>query len=190
MAETDSSDLDKRNYEELRTAIRDFDRVIRSQMQIQGQMSNRIKNSIRAGMLFLVLLGISIFILLASMVTQVKHVSGAVNNMASSFDEVKLQMAHVDELMQRMERNVSPMVTIGEVMQDMDDDMILMSQQVDAMQSEVGVMSNRLGHIRQQADLMNHTAAAMDMEIYRLNNDMHRMAKPARSLNNMIPFPW
>lgn len=191
MAETEleGRDVDTENYEELRNAIRHFDRVIRSQIVIQGRQGDRIKNSIRAGMLFLVLIGISIFIILYTMVTQVSLISDAVVRMDQSFDEVRVQMNEVDQLMTGMERNVLYMDAVSSVMKNMDAEMGQMTRQMQQMQVEVDAMKNEVTVIRQQADIMTHTTGVMDQEIYRMNQDMNRLAAPARSMNKMFPMP-
>lgn len=178
------------NYEELRDAIRHFDRVIRSQILIQGKQGDRIKNSIRAGMLFLCLIGISIFVILITMVTQVELISDAVVRMDNAFDEVRDQMVHVDSLMTKMEVNVAHMDTVSTVMTNMDQQMLKMTEQVQQMQSEVDDMTYEVATIRQQADIMTQTSHVMDAEIYRMNHDLNRMATPARSMNSWFPVPW
>ncbi len=188
-SEINEQDVDASNYEELRNAIRHFDRVIRSQIVIQGRQGDRIKNSIRAGMLFLVLIAISIFVILATMVTQVEHISDAVVRMDNSFDEVRNQMVKVDELMTGMEKNVAYMNSVSTVMQNMDSEMGKMTGQVQQMQGEVDAMSREVAVIRHEADIMTQTTKVMDMEIYRMNHDLNRMATPARSMNNMFPIP-
>jgi uncharacterized protein YoxC len=182
-------DADTDSYEELRDAIRHFDRVIRSQMVIQGRMGDRLKNSIRAGILFLVLIAISIFVILVTMVTQVEQISDAVVRMDTSFDEVRNQMVKVDGLMTGMEKNVAYMDAVSTVMQVMDSEMEKTTDQMEQMQAEVDTMKNEVTVIRQQADIMTHTTGEMDMDIYRINQDINRMAAPARSMNNMFPMP-
>jgi archaellum component FlaC len=191
MAETElvERDVDTANYEELRDAIRHFDRVIRSQIVIQGRQGDRIKNSIRAGMLFLVLIGISIFIILYTMVTQVNLISEAVVRMDTSFDEVRTQMVKVDALMTGMEKNVVYINAVSGVMQNIDGEMGTMTRQMGQMQGEVDAMRNEVTVIRQQADMMTRTTGVLDQQIYRMNQDMNRMAAPARSMNNMFPMP-
>ena len=183
------SEIEKENYEELRSAIRHFDRVIRAQMKIQGMQGDRIKNSIRAGMLFLVLIGISIFVILMSMVTQVEQISEAVTTMDDSFDQVRDQMVRVDALMTNMEVNVSSIESVDRVMQSMDVEMHAMTERIGNMQQEVSSMSHEVAVLRQQADAMTHTAGVMDMEIFKMNREVNRMATPARSINKMFPLP-
>lgn len=188
-SELDEHDVDAESYDELRDAIRHFDRVIRSQMAIQSRLGDRLKISIRAGMLFLVLIAITIFIIMMTMVSQVDLISKAVIRMDNSFDEVKTQMVKIDSLMTSMETNVSYMNSVSTVMQSMDSEMVTMTQQMGQMQTEVDAMKNEVAVIRHQADIITHTTGVMDMEIYRMNQDMNRMAAPARSLNNMFPMP-
>ena len=188
-SELDEHDVDAESYDELRDAIRHFDRVIRSQMAIQSRMGDRLKISIRAGMLFLVLIAITIFVIMMTMVSQVDLISKAVIRMDNSFDEVRTQMVKMDSLMTSMEKNVAYMNSVSTVMQSMDSEMVTMTQQMSQMQTEVDAMKNEVAVIRHQADIITHTTGVMDMEIYRMNQDMNRMAAPARSLNNMFPMP-
>ncbi|MCW8917905.1 MAG: hypothetical protein OQL08_03715 [Gammaproteobacteria bacterium] len=182
-------DADKENYEELRDAIRHFDRVVRSQISIQERQGERIKNSIRAGMVLLVLLAISIFVILYTMVTQVNLISEAVVRMESGFSEVTNQMVKVDRLMTSMEGNVLHMESVSSVMQGMDGEMGKMTRQMEQMQGEVDAMRGEVVVIRQQADTITHTAGVIDQEIYRMNQNINRMAAPARSMNKMFPIP-
>lgn len=184
-----ASEIDKENYEELRSTIRHFDRVIRAQIKIQGMQGDRIKNSIRAGMLFLVLFGISIFVILMSMVTQVEQISEAVTKMDASFDEVRVQMVNVDKLMKGMEVNVSSMASIDSVMQSINAEMLVVTKRIGSMQKKVGAMSQEVAVISQQGGVMTNTAGVMDMEIYKMNQEVNRMATPARSINKMFPLP-
>ena len=187
-ASTDTETEDS-SYDELKDAIRHFDRIMRSHMTIQGRQGDRIKNSIRAGMVFLAVIGISIFIILITMVTQVEQISVAVSGMDSSFGEVRKQMTRIDALMSHMETNAVEMNTIGPVMQTIDSEMVQMTQQVQQIQSETEKMGKEVSVLRQQADTMAKTAERMDMEIYRMNHEVNRMATPARSMNNMFPMP-
>ena len=187
--ELDKRDTEESDYDELRDAIRHFDRVIRSNMSIQGRLGDRLKNSIRAGMIFLALIAISIFIILITMVTQVEHISAAVTGMDTAFDRVREEMVVVDHLMTKMEKNGSYMKAIGSVMQSMDSEMIKMNENVAQMQAEAAAMNREVKVIRQQADVMAHTTGVMDREIYRMNQEVNRMATPARGMNNMFPMP-
>jgi SMC interacting uncharacterized protein involved in chromosome segregation len=183
------ADRENENYEELRDAIRHFDRVVRSQIAIQERQGDRIKNSIRAGMVLLVMFALSIFVILYTMVTQVNLISEAVVRMENGFGEVKNQMVRVDGLMTNMEKNVLYMGSLSTVMQDMDGEMGKMTRQMEQMQGEVDAMKGEVVVIRQQADIITHTAGVMDQEIYRMNQNINRMATPARSLNKMFPLP-
>lgn len=190
MAETELNgrDAEESDYEELRDAVRHFDRIIRSQIAIQGRQGDRIKNSIRAGIVFLALIAITIFVILITMVTQVELISDAVTGMDDSFDDVRFEMAKIDNLMTDMEKNVTYLNSIASVMQNMDGEMVQMTQQMQQMQTEVESMSREVTVMRQQADIMTQTAGRMDMEIYRMNQEVNRMAIPARSMNNMFPI--
>ncbi|NOR51657.1 MAG: hypothetical protein GQ470_03470 [Gammaproteobacteria bacterium] len=190
MAETElNKGEEDRNYEELRDSIRHFDRIIRSQMAIQSRIGDRVKNSIRAGMVFLALIAISIFVILVTMASQVELISEAVIGMDNSFDDVRIQMVKIDGLMTKMEKNVSYINSIATVMQGMDSEMVQMTNQVQQMQGEVELMSGEVKVMRRQADVMTQTTGMMDMEIHRMNREVNRMAAPARSMNNMFPIP-
>ena len=115
-------------------------------------------------MLFLVLIGISIFVILVSMVNQVKQISESITKMDASFGQVIVQMIKVDELMTHMEVNVSSMASVDRVMQSMDAEMLAMTQNIGNMQQDVGEMSNELNVIRQQGDTKTHTTGEMERE--------------------------
>ena len=179
---------DFNKFESLTSSVRHFERVMRSLMKIQDMQGERIKLGIRAGMAFLGLFGLSIFIILYSMATQIQRVSEAVGQMNHSFEVVAERMERVDQLMASLEHNVALLSDIGEAMPGMDSQMGDLTQTIAQMRTEMGAISQDVTAVRAQSEQMSNIAMNMNDSIYRMNHEVERMSRPAQSMNKMAPF--
>jgi methyl-accepting chemotaxis protein len=175
-------------FESLTNSVRYFERVMRAVMNVQNRQGDRIKLSIRAGMTFLLLIAISIFLMLYTMATQINRVSIAVGEMNHSFDVVSERMEQMDRLMLSLEYNVSQLPAIAEVMPQMDEEMAKLTNTVNLMSNEMNAVTLDVAAVRKQSETMNEISKRMATGIYRINGEVNHMAQPAKSLNNMFPF--
>ncbi len=175
-------------FESLTNSVRHFERVMRSVMHVQNRHGDRIKVSIRAGMAFIVLIAVSIFLTLYSMATQIQRVSIAVGEMNRSFDVVSERMERMDQLMLSLEGNISQISVIADTMPLMDIEMAKLSNTIDSMRNEMAAISSDVSAVKVQSEHMRDTSARMAAGIYRINGEVNHMAQPARTLNNMTPF--
>ena len=179
---------DFNKFESLTNSVRYFERVMRSVMSVQNRQGDRIKVSIRAGATFLLIIGISIFIMLYTMATQIERVSIAVGEMNHSFDVVAERMERMDQLMISLEYNISQLPEISRIMPVMDEEMAKLTNTIESMRNEMNAINQDVSAVRAQSELMRDTSHRMATGIYRINGEVNHMAQPARSLNNFFPF--
>ncbi|MBF0218703.1 MAG: hypothetical protein HQL49_04120 [Gammaproteobacteria bacterium] len=180
---------DINTYNDLTSTVRHFDRAIRWIIKIQDRLGARIKVTIYIGLVFLVLIGVSIFFMLYTMATQVTLISQAVHGMNESFIVVTERMQQIDAVMLRMEQNVAYLPQIGREMPVMDGEMREITERVESIRQELSTITNELASLRQQSDTMSVTAQNMDQSVQQMNREVARMAQPARSVNKIFPFP-
>ena len=171
-------------------ALSSFEGIILSQIDIKNKLGDRLNYSIRTGIIILGVIAVSILVLLLTLSSQIKHISGVVGDMNNHFRSVAEQMNQIRIHMISMEDQVAQLepissgisVITGE-MATVNKDLALMEQSVTGIDTQVRAVRGSMGNIVITMDRMNSDVQAMSA-------DMHRMAKPARTMNKMFPFPF
>jgi len=132
---------------------------------------------------------VSILVLLLTLSAQITRISGVVADMNTNFTSVSDQMHQIRQHMVNMEQRVALLEEIdqmsgimGREMVVIEDDMSVMQDMVHGISAHLRAVRSDVGSIAVNMDLMNN-------EVHFMGREMHRMAKPARSLNKMFPFP-
>lgn len=170
-------------------ALSSFEGIILSQIDLKNKLGDRLNYSIQAGIIILGAISISLLVLLLTLSAQINRISDVVNDMNSHFSSVAAQMHSIRGHMSRMEQHVALMDDIDGMTGIMDREigaigghMDQMRQTVHGINSHVAAVRNDVGNISVNMDIMNN-------EVHAMSQEMHRMAKPARTMNKMIPFP-
>ncbi len=174
---------------DMKRAIQRFEMVMRSRMEVQDKLAERIKYGINGGMVILSLIAISILLILMIMATQVKRISEVVMSMNHHFTEVSQKMRDVSDVMISMQTQVQSMQPISESVVLMSQDVVQMNQQVGLMSDQIGLMKEHMGAIQSQITEIAATTVRVDSEVLRLNGEVGRMAQPARTINKFFPMP-
>jgi len=170
-------------------ALSSFEGIILSQIDIKNKLGDRLNYSIQAGIIILGVIAISILVMLLTESAQINRISAVVNNMNIHFTSVAEQMHQIRGHMVNMERRVALLEDIKDMTGIMDDemeaietDMDLMRQTVHGINLHVGKVRNDVGNIAVNMDIMNN-------EVQSMSHEVHHMARPARTMNKMFPFP-
>ncbi|MES9858431.1 MAG: translation initiation factor 2 [Sedimenticola sp.] len=169
-------------------AISSFEAIIISQIDIKNKLADRLNYSIRAGIIIIAAIAISIFILLLTLSSQLNSITHVVINMNQDFTSVSKQMNLMSGYITNMERQVSLLQEIDQQtgimdkeMQGITKDMVVMEQNVGGIKQDIGSVRTNIANISSSIDYMN-------FEVQRMGVDMQRMGQPARSMNKMFPF--
>ncbi|MCU0971670.1 MAG: translation initiation factor 2 [Gammaproteobacteria bacterium] len=175
--------------QQYRRALSSFEGIILSQIDIKNRLGSRLNYSIQAGITILGAIAVSILVLLLTLTTQITKISNIVAEMNTHFTSVSTQMNQISGHMKAMEERVSLMGAISVHATNMDSEMALIKSQMDAVRETVAGINtnvysvrNSLGNISVNMDLLNN-------EIQVMGGQMLYMSKPARTFNNMFPFP-
>jgi hypothetical protein len=170
-------------------ALSSFEGIILSQIDIKNKLGDRLNYSIQAGIIILGVIAVSILVLLLTLSSQITRISGVVADMNDNFTSVSSQMQQIRQHMVNMELRVALLEEIEQMtgimdreMLVIDDDMTVMRDMVRGINAHLGSVRNDVGNIAVNMDVMNN-------EVHFMGREMHRMAKPARSLNKIFPFP-
>ena len=189
LPEPKASDDEKVLQAQYLRALSSFEGIMLAQIEMKVQMSNRLNWTIRAGLILLGVIAFSILVLLLTLSSQINRMSAMVLEMNGHFESVTQRMDRITLAMGSMEQQVSYMDTVRESTATMDDEMAAMQQQMGAMAVDVDGIQRELARVKDEMASIAGTIAAMNGEVAIMGREMHRLAKPARTLNKMFPFP-
>lgn len=170
-------------------SLSSFEGIMLAQIQMKTQLSNRLNWTIRAGLVLLGVIAFSILILLLTLSSQINRIADVVVNINSHFASITAHMDHVSIAISDMEKQVALMGQIERGTAVMDHEMTAMQTQMHGMRDNVGGIRNELSMVKDEMAAISSTISGMNAEVGMMRQDMRRMAKPARSLKRMFPFP-
>ena len=188
--EESETDLEEVIFEQqFQRAVSSFEAIMLSQIEVKRQLTDRLNYSIRAGLIILALIAISILILLLTLSAQINRISGVVSEMNVHFSSVSNQMVQIDGYVQNMQQRVALMEAIEGQTAIMTEEMQLINGDLLPMSHTIGGISDSVKQVRDNILDISTAIDHMNANVQMMGRDMHRMGQPARSLNNMFPFP-
>jgi uncharacterized protein YoxC len=184
-------DFDAENRPEcqgIEEVVKRFENIMLSRIYVQQRLGNRLKNSIRIGMLILFLLAISIFTLLITLSIQVNRVGDSIIHMNQNFTGISENMHYIDRYMLRMEQQVGYLPKIKNKTAMLDQQVKLMNDDFSLIRNEMSQMSGTMALMERKIKEVSHTVIQLDEQIGLMNRDTYRMSKPAKKMNNLFPF--
>jgi len=169
-------------------AINRFENIMLSRIYVQQRLGDRLKNSIRTGMVILFLLAVSIFILLLTLSIQVSRVADVVAHMNQNFVDISSNMKTINGYMVDMENQVAYLPKIKEKTAVMDQQMVLMNANFSAIKNEVKQISSHIAQVEGDMREVSQSVRHMDGQVGLMNRDTRRMSRPAQSMNKFFPF--
>ncbi len=169
-------------------AIIRFEKIMMSRIYVQQRLGDRLKLSIRTGMVVLFLLAMAILLLLVTLSVQVNRVAIVADNMSQNFTAISKNMRTIDQYMSHMEQQVAFLPKIQGRTAQMDDQILLMNQNLTSIRSEIGEMTGNLSQVQTKMLNISGSVKKMDSEVGNMSNQVQRMSKPANTINKMFPF--
>ena len=169
-------------------ALSSFEGIVLSQIDVKNALGDRLNYSIRAGLIILFVIAFSILVLLLTLSSQITRISDVVGAMNTHFSSVSLRMDEISDSMGSMEIQVAQMRSIEEDMATMQVEIQAIGDATGSMEGSVASVGQHVTGTRMSVENIAGTMNVMTMEVQAMSMEMHRMAKPARALNNMFPF--
>ena len=170
-------------------ALSSFEGIVLSQIDVKNKLGDRLNYSIRTGIIILGVIAFSILVLLLTLSTQVNRISLVVEKMNQHFNAISVKMDKVKDHMESMEGRVALIGAIDGYIDVMDDEMVEIKGNMNSIRSAVAGIRGNLSNVRGQVGSITVNIDQMNLEMQAITQEMHRMAKPARSMNKMFPFP-
>lgn len=170
-------------------ALSSFEGIMLAQIELKKQLTTRLNWTIRAGLILLGVIALSILVLLLTLSSQVNRMSDMVDQMNGHFDSVTRRMDRVTDAMGSMREQVAFMDQVRVSTATMSNEMTAMQQQINHMSVDVQGIQGELSLVKDDMAGIAASVANINAEVLIMGHDMHRMAKPARTLNKMFPFP-
>jgi len=170
-------------------ALSSFEGIMLAQIEMKTQLSNRLNWTIRAGLILLGVIAFSILILLLTLSSQINRISSVVLDINGHFESITTRMDRVSLVMGQMEKQVALMGAIEVNTVTMDKEMAIMQSSMRQMGGQVAGIREQLGMVKDEMGSISSSIGSMNGEVAIMQRDMRHMAKPARSLDRIFPFP-
>lgn len=170
-------------------ALSSFEGIVLSQIDVKNKLGDRLNYSIRAGLIILFVIAFSILVLLLTLSSQINRISNVVGAMNTHFSAVSLRMDEISDHLGSMEVQVANLKTIEENTAVMQGEIAGIGDSTGMIEGSVTTIGQHMTGTRANVESIALTMNAMNHEVQAMSAEMHRMAKPARALNKMFPFP-
>jgi predicted nucleic acid-binding Zn-ribbon protein len=170
-------------------ALSSFEGIILGQIDIKNKLGNRLNYGIRSGLIILSGIAISILVLLLTLSAQITRISSVVGEMNTHFTSVAEKMDRIAENMVTMEQRAGALEVIDDKTASMKEEMGLIGKDLDRIGASLSGIRQHIGAVRSSMGGVAVSIDQMNAEVQAMSAGMHRMAKPARSMNKMFPFP-
>ena len=186
---SDQNSVDEITDQQFMRAVTSFEAIIISQIQVKNKLGDRLNNAIRAGIIILGIIAVSLLILLLTLSTQIGRISGVVNAMNHEFATISVQMGDIDTAMNSMEQRMGLLEGIAGQTQVMDQEMDTINTELETMRGTMVGIKNSVRGVRGNISNIAVSIDHMNANVQQMGYDMNRMGRSARSMNKMIPFP-
>jgi methyl-accepting chemotaxis protein len=170
-------------------AMSSFEGIVLNQIDVKNKLGDRLAWAIRAGLVILSLVAFSLFVLLLTLSSQVNRISEVVGAMNTHFSSVSMRMSEISEDLGSMEVQVAQMRDMAAYTEVMQSEVQQIGASTAEIQDNVVSIGQQMAGTRSNVQSISVTMNAINHEVQGMSAEMHRMAKPARTLNNMFPFP-
>ena len=184
-----ASDNDAVLQQQYLRAIGSFEGIVLGQIDVKNRLGDRLNYSIRAGLVILSLVALSILILLIMLSSQVNRISDVVVGMNKHFASVSVKMDSIKDNVIAMESQIALMSDIEEYTTIMNSEMERVTDNTQAMNSSVADIYQQFSDLRGMISDISVTIHHINGEVQYINYEMDRMSEPARTMNRFIPFP-
>lgn len=170
-------------------ALSSFEGIVLSQIDVKNKLGDRLNYSIRAGLIILSVIAFSILVLLLTLSSQITRISQVVGAMNTHFSAISLRMDEITQDLGSMETQVAQLAPIATITSGMRDEIAAISGSTGDIENSMLSIGQQMSGTRTNVEAIAVTMNAMNNEVQAMSAEMHRMAKPARTLNRMFPFP-
>lgn len=170
-------------------ALSSFEGIILSQIDIKNKFGDRLNYSIQAGIIILGVVALSILVLLLTLSAQITRISAVVHDMNVHFSSVAEQMHQVRGHMVNIEARTALLEGMDRTTKIMDEEMDAINLDVARIREKLSGVDRHVAKVRDDVGNISVNTDVMNHEVQGISQEMHKLARPARTMNNIFPFP-
>ncbi len=170
-------------------ALSSFEGIVLSQIDVKNKLGDRLNYAIRSGLIILFVIAFSILVLLLTLSSQINRISNVVASMNTHFSAVTLRMDEITADMTAIEAQVALLQSISDYTAVMQEAVAEIGENTALLEERMDTTSQHMEGTRFSVENVAGTVSVMNQEVQAMSAEMHRMAKPARTMNRMFPFP-
>ncbi len=174
--------MEQNHNELLKSMVSKFDSIMDRKVDIYIRQSIRLNSTVRVGMIILGVVGLSIFLLLFSLSSQVGHMQKGVQQMTTHFADVEHNMHRVNEILQHIETRVALLSAFDQDMQQAHQTTTSLHHGVGNIHQSMSEVSQYMDQLQMRIQEVNQQLANMQSSVSGVGVETHRISKPMRIL--------
>ncbi len=158
---------------------------LRTDMHIR--VAERVTMTSRFGMLMLVIIAISIFLLLSTLNSQVTHMLSGIKVMNRSFTSVNMNMSQIQTDMQNIQLQTKLIETVGNNTQIVAGTVLNVSSTLTKTRQAIQNISPNMQSVDDSMGLMTYNMYSLNNDVFGISRNLHKVSGPFDAFNNFMP---
>ncbi|MBF0185658.1 MAG: hypothetical protein HQM06_14905 [Magnetococcales bacterium] len=180
--------LSPQHHAMLRQAVIDFREAMRLRGSLNLRVAIRVTTVLRTGMISLAVVAVVFLLLLALVSSKLEFMIGVMDTMNTQFTSMAKDMAQMRQVIERMDTYMASLPPIVGEVEQMNGTVSALGGDIQVIAKRVHQIEENLGGITVSVDAMSKTFQGMDLTVRGIDFNVHRMSRPMKMFNNMVPF--
>ncbi len=168
-------------------AVDDFKEAMKIRSGLNLRVAVRVTAILRTGMISLAVVAIVFLLLLALVSSKLEFMIGVMNTMNSQFSSMAKDMAVMRQVIEQMDAHMASLPVIVNEVGHMHGSVAALNSDIQVIAKKMHQVEHNLGGITNSVEAMNTTFQGMDAVVRGMDFNVHRMARPMKLFNNMVP---
>jgi methyl-accepting chemotaxis protein len=172
--------------DQIELALVTFEQIMAYRSEMYLRLSARVRTTVRGGMAVFAMVGLAMFVLLATLVMQVEHAYDTTTQLERHVITVAADMRQIQATIKIMEDRMKVFSSIG-------DHMNVMRKQTGKIADEMGTLDGDMNTIEKHMTTINgrlvhitQSMGAMGQAVNGMGHSIHEVARPA-GMFNILP---
>lgn len=164
--------------EQLQHALEAFEQIMEYRGAMYLRLSQRVRTTVRGGMVVFALIGLAMFVLLATLVTQVQHAVQSTTMLTANLQSVTADMQSIEQAMLHMDERMHHFASIGEHMHVMTDHTTRIADGMSTLQGRMQVIERQMTTINGRLYNVTGHMGVMGDAVNGMGHSIHEVTRP------------
>lgn len=165
--------------DQLLDALRSFEQIMGYRNEMYLRLSQRVRTTVRGGMAVFAMVGLAMFLLLATLVMQVNHARESSSLLAKHVSTVATDMQAIEATILEMEGRMEKFASISGYMHIMTDHTGLIASGMEDLDGSMQAIRGQMTSINGRLARINRHVGAMGYAVNGMGHSMGEVARPA-----------